>query len=111
MLNFLIFVLVEIIFFLPALSSLKQGRYKKAGILHASITETACEIPREHVHYSEPYLCYLPHGRLRVFYNREDAWEVSRVATKAEEAGPIAPYYLISKLPDSYKEEFVLTPR
>ena len=44
-----------------------------------------------------------------VFYNREDAWEVSRVATRAEEASPIPPYYLISKLPDSDKEEFVLT--
>jgi uncharacterized protein len=44
-----------------------------------------------------------------VFYNREDAWEVSRVATRAEEAQPIPPYYLISKLPDSDKEEFVLT--
>jgi uncharacterized membrane protein (UPF0182 family) len=44
-----------------------------------------------------------------VFYNREDAWEVSRVATRAEEAQPIPPYYLISKLPDSEKEEFVLT--
>jgi hypothetical protein len=44
-----------------------------------------------------------------VFYNREDAWEVSRVATRAEEAQPIAPYYLISRLPDSDSEEFVLT--
>ncbi len=44
-----------------------------------------------------------------VFYNREDAWEVSRVAVKQEEAQPILPYYLISKLPDSDIEEFVLT--
>jgi hypothetical protein len=44
-----------------------------------------------------------------VFYNREDAWEVSRVAVRQEEAQPISPYYLISKLPDSEKEEFVLT--
>ncbi len=44
-----------------------------------------------------------------VFYNREDAWEVSRVAASAGEAQPIMPYYLISKLPDSDREEFVLT--
>jgi uncharacterized membrane protein (UPF0182 family) len=44
-----------------------------------------------------------------VFYNREDAWDISRVATRAEEAQPIAPYYLISRLPDSEREEFVLT--
>jgi uncharacterized membrane protein (UPF0182 family) len=44
-----------------------------------------------------------------VFYNREDAWEVSRVAVKQEEAQPILPYYLISKLPDADSEEFVLT--
>lgn len=44
-----------------------------------------------------------------VFYNREDAWEVSRVAVRQEEAQPIQPYYLISKLPDSDSEEFVLT--
>jgi hypothetical protein len=44
-----------------------------------------------------------------VFYNREDAWEVSRVAVRAEESQPISPYYLISKLPDSDREEFVLT--
>jgi uncharacterized protein len=43
-----------------------------------------------------------------VFYNREDAWEVSQVATRAEEAQPIRPYYLISRLPDSDREEFVL---
>ncbi|NTU42429.1 MAG: COG1615 family transporter, partial [Nitrospirales bacterium] len=44
-----------------------------------------------------------------VFYNREDAWEVSRVAVRAEESQPIPPYYLISRLPDSDREEFVLT--
>jgi len=71
---------------------------------------------RAHVRYPEDLLTVQSHiyaiyhmGDPGVFYNREDAWEVSRVAVKQEEAQSIPPYYLISKLPDNDKEEFVLT--
>jgi uncharacterized membrane protein (UPF0182 family) len=69
-----------------------------------------------HVRYPEDLLTVQSHiyaiyhmADPGVFYNREDAWEVSRVAVRQEEAQPILPYYLISKLPDSEREEFVLT--
>ena len=71
---------------------------------------------RAHVRYPEDLLTIQSHiyaiyhmADPGVFYNREDAWEVSRVAVRQEEAQPISPYYLISKLPDSDREEFVLT--
>ena len=71
---------------------------------------------KAHVRYPEDLLTIQSHvfaiyhmADPGVFYNREDAWEVSRVAASAGEAQPITPYYLISKLPDSDKEEFVLT--
>jgi uncharacterized membrane protein (UPF0182 family) len=71
---------------------------------------------KAHVRYPEDLLTIQSHiyaiyhmADPGVFYNREDAWEVSRVAIRQEEAQPISPYYLISKLPDSEKEEFVLT--
>lgn len=71
---------------------------------------------KAHVRYPEDLLTIQSHiyaiyhmADPGVFYNREDAWEVSRVAVRQEEAQPIQPYYLISKLPDSEKEEFVLT--
>ncbi len=71
---------------------------------------------KAHVRYPEDLLSVQSHiyaiyhmADPGVFYNREDAWEVSRVAIKQEEAQPILPYYLISKLPDSDREEFVLT--
>jgi uncharacterized membrane protein (UPF0182 family) len=71
---------------------------------------------RAHVRYPEDLLTIQSHvyaiyhmADPGVFYNREDAWEVSRVTATAGEAQPITPYYLISKLPDSDKEEFVLT--
>ncbi len=71
---------------------------------------------KSHVRYPEDLLTIQSHvfaiyhmADPGVFYNREDAWEVSRVAGSAGEAQPITPYYLISKLPDSDREEFVLT--
>ena len=71
---------------------------------------------KTHVRYPEDLLSVQSHIYANyhmadpgVFYNREDAWEVSRVAVRQEEAQPILPYYLISKLPDSDREEFVLT--
>jgi hypothetical protein len=70
---------------------------------------------RKHIRYPEDLLTiqssiYTTYhmNNPHVFYNREDAWEVSRAAAKAEEAPHIAPYYLISRLPDSETEEFVL---
>jgi len=69
-----------------------------------------------HVRYPEDLLTVQSHiyaiyhmADPGVFYNREDAWEVSRVAVRQEEAQSILPYYLISKIPDSDREEFVLT--
>ncbi len=70
---------------------------------------------RKHIRYPEDlldiqssiYTTYhmnSPH----VFYNREDAWELSRAASKTEESQHVTPYYLISRLPDSEAEEFVL---
>jgi hypothetical protein len=71
---------------------------------------------KAHVRYPEDLLTIQSHiyaiyhmADPGVFYNREDAWEVSKVAAMTEEAQSIPPYYLISKLPDSDKEEFVLT--
>lgn len=70
---------------------------------------------RQHVRYPEDLLSiqssiYTTYhmNNPQVFYNREDSWEVSRAAAKAEEAHHVTPYYLISRLPDSEKEEFVL---
>ena len=39
----------------------------------------------------------------KVFYNKEDLWEMPRQAEK-----PMEPYYLIMKLPEEKKEEYVL---
>ncbi len=71
---------------------------------------------KAHVRYPEDLLTVQSHiyaiyhmADPGVFYNREDAWEVSRVAVRQEEAQPILPYYLIAKLADSDREEFVLT--
>ncbi|MBF0558697.1 MAG: UPF0182 family protein [Nitrospirae bacterium] len=70
---------------------------------------------KRHVRYPEDLLTiqssiYTTYhmNNTHVFYNREDAWEVSRAAAKTEEAPHVAPYYLISRLPDSETEEFVL---
>ncbi|MBF0505606.1 MAG: UPF0182 family protein [Nitrospirae bacterium] len=70
---------------------------------------------RQHIRYPEDMLniqssIYTNYhmNNAHVFYNREDAWEVSRAAAKTEEAQHVTPYYLISRLPDSDKEEFVL---
>ncbi len=71
---------------------------------------------KAHVRYPEDLLSVQSHiyaiyhmADPGVFYNREDAWEISRVAVGQEEAQPILPYYLISRLPGSDREEFVLT--
>lgn len=70
---------------------------------------------RAHVRYPEDLLRLQSHiyaiyhmSDPGVFYNREDAWEISRVAVQQGEAETISPYYLIAKLPDSDREEFVL---
>jgi uncharacterized protein len=53
----------------------------------------------------------------RTFYSKEDAWEVPTDPTPSEETdgGRMAPYYVVMRLPDSKKEEFMMispfTPR
>jgi len=43
----------------------------------------------------------------QVFYNREDQWEIP-LEIYGTEPQAVSPYYLIMKLPDSDKEEFIL---
>jgi uncharacterized membrane protein (UPF0182 family) len=43
----------------------------------------------------------------QVFYNREDLWRVPREIYGSEQQ-PVAPYYLITKLPTETTEEFIL---
>jgi uncharacterized protein len=43
----------------------------------------------------------------QVFYNREDQWEIP-LEIYGTEQQPVSPYYLIMKLPDADKEEFIL---
>ncbi len=43
----------------------------------------------------------------QVFYNREDQWEIPQEIYAAE-ARPVAPYYLIMRLPTAKQEEFIL---
>ncbi len=43
----------------------------------------------------------------RVFYNKEDLWTIP-VETYADSERPVEPYYVIMKLPDEEREEFVL---
>jgi len=43
----------------------------------------------------------------RVFYNREDQWQIPQ-ETVSGESRPVAPYYLTMKLPQASSEEFVL---
>lgn len=43
----------------------------------------------------------------RVFYNREDQWEIPREIYGTEQQ-EVEPYYLIMKLPDADREEFIL---
>ena len=52
----------------------------------------------------------------QVFYNREDVWEpATEIYGVSERTLEVRPYYLVTKLPDSDEEEFVLmlptTPR
>lgn len=42
-----------------------------------------------------------------VFYNREDLWQIPQEIYR-ENSQPVAPYYLITKLPIGHTEEFVL---
>ena len=43
----------------------------------------------------------------QVFYNREDQWQIPQ-EIYGTEARPVAPYYLIIKLPTATEEEFIL---
>lgn len=42
-----------------------------------------------------------------VFYNKEDSWVVPQEIVEGEEQ-PISPYYIIMRLPDEEKEEYIL---
>ena len=50
----------------------------------------------------------------QVFYNKEDQWEIPAIAV-AEKQEPMSPYYVVMRLPQEQKEEFILmlpfTPR
>ncbi len=83
------------------------GMFRELAAMPASL--------RQHLRYPEDLLSvqssiYATYhmNNPQVFYNREDSWEASRAAAKAEEVHHIKPYYMISRLPDSRNEEFVL---
>jgi uncharacterized membrane protein (UPF0182 family) len=44
----------------------------------------------------------------RQFYSKEDAWDVPQVTLTSGDRGPVAPYYIILKLPDEQGDEMVL---
>ncbi len=76
---------------------------------------------KRHVRYPEDlftvqaskYLVYHM-TNVRVFYNKEDQWEIPQEIYEGNRIN-MEPYYLITKLPDTEKEEFILlspfTPR
>lgn len=44
----------------------------------------------------------------RIFYNKEDLWSVPREVYFGNQQQPVEPYYVIMRLPDEEKEEFLL---
>ena len=75
------------------------------------------EMPEElqnHIRYPEDLFSIVSERLLtyhmidpQVFYNREDQWEIPQEIYAAE-ARPVAPYYLIMRLPTAKQEEFIL---
>lgn len=47
-------------------------------------------------------------GDATVFYNKEDAWQIPHEIYGTGQQVPVEPYYIIMKLPNEDKEEFVL---
>ena len=45
---------------------------------------------------------------VKVFYNKEDAWQIPSEVYGTGQQVPVNPYYIIIKLPGEAKEEFVL---
>jgi len=45
---------------------------------------------------------------VKVFYNKEDAWQIPNEVYGVGQKVKVEPYYIIIKLPDENKEEFVL---
>jgi len=45
---------------------------------------------------------------VKVFYNKEDAWQIPNEVYGTGQQVPVDPYYIIIKLPGEVKEEFVL---
>ncbi|ELS02609.1 hypothetical protein Xen7305DRAFT_00023270 [Xenococcus sp. PCC 7305] len=72
------------------------------------------EALHKHIRYPEDLFSILSERLLayhmtdpQVFYNREDQWEIPQEIYAAE-ARPVAPYYLIMRLPSAREEEFIL---
>lgn len=69
---------------------------------------------RRHIRYPEDFFSVQSERLLiyhmrdpQVFYNREDRWQIPR-EIYGNESRPVAPYYLIMKLPTATQEEFIL---
>ncbi len=70
---------------------------------------------KSHIRYPENFFAIQADKYLKfhmtdpqIFYNQEDLWEFPREIFFGESAQTMEPYYLIMKLPDQEKEEFVL---
>jgi len=70
---------------------------------------------KDHIRYPENFFAIQANKYLKfhmtdpqIFYNQEDLWEFPREIFFGESAQTMEPYYLIMKLPDQEKEEFVL---
>lgn len=68
----------------------------------------------EHLHYPQGFFSVQASAYTRyhmrnprVFYNNEDAWAIA-TEVFGEQQQPVEPYYVIMRLPDADKEEFVL---
>jgi uncharacterized membrane protein (UPF0182 family) len=70
---------------------------------------------RSHVRYPEDFFLVQSQKYLKfhmtdpqVFYNLEDLWSIPREVFFEEQSAPMEPYYLIMRLPNEPREEFVL---
>ncbi|MEM8828584.1 MAG: UPF0182 family protein [Cyanobacteria bacterium P01_G01_bin.19] len=81
--------------------------------LFKPLTEMPLDL-RRHIRYPEDFFSIQSERLLtyhmtdpQVFYNREDQWQIPQeiYGTKSQ---PVAPYYLITKLPTATEEEFIL---
>jgi len=77
----------------------------------ASMPETI----KEHIRYPEDLFKIQSHiystyhmNDIKVFYNKEDAWQIPTEVYGVGKQVKVEPYYMIMKLPGEYEEEFVL---